>query len=82
MFFFEKILDRISVSNYKHNIILKGGLLLFSIIGEDMRTTKDMDASLKSITLQKENIDEIFHEILSIDLQDNTHFEKIGRAHV
>ena len=75
MFFFEKILDRISVSNYKHNIILKGGLLLFSIIGEDMRTTKDMDASLKSITLQKENIDEIFHEILSIDLQDNTHFE-------
>ncbi len=75
MFFFEKILDRISVSNYKHNIILKGGLLLSSIIGEDMRTTKDMDASLKSITLQKENIDEIFHEILSIDLQDNTHFE-------
>ena len=39
MFFFERILDRISKSKYKYNIILKGGLLLSSIIGEDMRTT-------------------------------------------
>ena len=75
MFFFEKILDRVSISKYKHNIILKGGLLLSSIIGEDMRTTKDMDASLRSIALEKENIYEIFNEILSIDLKDNTHFE-------
>jgi len=75
MFFFEKILDRVSASNYKNNIILKGGLLLSSIIGEDMRTTKDMDASLRSIVLEKENIYEIFNEILSIDLNDDTYFE-------
>lgn len=75
MFFFEKILDRISVSKYKYNIILKGGLLLSSIIGENLRTTKDMDASLKSISLDKENIYEIFKDILSIDLNDNTYFE-------
>lgn len=75
MFFFEKILDRISVSQYKHNIVLKGGLLLSSIIGENMRTTKDMDVSLKSIVLEKENIYKIFNEILSIDLKDNIHFE-------
>lgn len=42
MFFFERILDRISISKYKDNIILKGGLLLSSIIEEDMRTTRDM----------------------------------------
>ena len=53
MYFFEHILDRISKSKYKHNIILKGGLLLSSIIGNDERTTKDMDASLKSIVLEK-----------------------------
>ncbi len=35
MFFFERILERISISRYKDNIILKGGLLLSSIIGED-----------------------------------------------
>lgn len=77
MFFFEKILDRVSISKYKNNIILKGGLLLSSIIGEDMRTTKDMYASLRSIVLEKEHICEIFNEILSIDLNDNTYFEII-----
>ncbi|MGI6329255.1 MAG: nucleotidyl transferase AbiEii/AbiGii toxin family protein [Bacilli bacterium] len=44
MFFFEHLLKRISKSKYKNMIILKGGLLLSSIIGEDSRTTKDMDA--------------------------------------
>lgn len=75
MFFFEKILERISKSNYRHNIILKGGLLLSSIIGDDERTTKDMDATLKSMPLEKENIESIFKEILSIDLDDKVTFE-------
>lgn len=75
MFFFEKILERISKSNYRHNIILKGGLLLSSIIGDDERTTKDMDATLKSMPLEKENIESIFKEILSIDLEDKITFE-------
>ena len=75
MFFFEKILERISKSNYRHNIILKGGLLLSSIIGDDERTTKDMDATLKSMPLEKENIENIFKEVLNIDLEDNVAFE-------
>lgn len=75
MFFFEKILERISKSNYRYNIILKGGLLLSSIIGDDERTTKDMDATLKSMPLEKENIESIFKEILNIDLEDNVAFE-------
>ena len=75
MFFFERILDRISRSKYKDNFILKGGLLLSSIIGENMRTTKDMDATLKSISLEKENILSIMSEILNIDVKDNVSFE-------
>ena len=43
-YMFERILERISKSAYKGQIILKGGLLLTSIIGDDERTTKDMDA--------------------------------------
>ena len=77
MFFFERILDRISKSNYKNNIILKGGLLLSSIIGEDMRTTKDMDATLKSIPLEKENILSIMNEILNLLVHYNVFFEII-----
>lgn len=75
MFFFERILERISISRYKDNIILKGGLLLSSIIGEDMRTTKDMDATLKSVLLERSNILNIMNEILALPLNDSVKFE-------
>ncbi len=42
MFFFEHVLMRIEKSKYKDNIILKGGVLLSSLLGCDMRTTKDI----------------------------------------
>lgn len=70
MFFFEHVLMRLEKSKYRDNIILKGGVLLSSIIGSDMRTTKDIDATLKSIPLNEETIRNIFEEILSIDIED------------
>jgi len=75
MYFFEHILDRLSRSKYKHNIILKGGLLLASIIGNDERTTKDLDATLKSLPLEKESVKEIISNILNIDIDDNITYE-------
>lgn len=77
MFFFERLLERIEKSKYKNNIILKGGLLLSSIIGEDLRTTKDMDATLKSIPLEKDNVQKIITEIILIPLDDNVTFKII-----
>ena len=75
MYFFEHILERLSKSKYKGNIILKGGLLLSSIIGDDERTTKDMDATLKSIPLEKDKVIEIVTEILNIKIDDNIDFK-------
>ncbi len=75
MYFFEHILERLSKSKYKHNIILKGGLLLSSIIGDDERTTKDMDATLKSLPLEKDNVIEIITEILNVRVDDGIKFE-------
>lgn len=75
MFFFEHVLMRLEKSKYKDNIILKGGVLLSSIIGSDMRTTKDIDATLKSISLNEESIRNIFEEILSIDIDDGFTFK-------
>ncbi len=74
MFFFEHVLMRLAVSKYKDNVILKGGVLLSSIIGNDMRTTKDIDATLKSIPLNINTIEKIFNEILSIELNDGVKF--------
>lgn len=75
MFFFEHVLMRLQKSKYRDNIILKGGVLLSSIIGEDLRTTKDIDATLKSLWLNINSIRKIFEEILSIDIDDNVNFE-------
>ncbi len=78
MFFFEHVLMRLEKSKYKDNIILKGGVLLSSIIGEDLRTTKDMDTTLKSLPLNIDSIKNIFDSILSIDINDNVNFEIVS----
>ncbi|HOZ54385.1 MAG TPA: nucleotidyl transferase AbiEii/AbiGii toxin family protein [Bacilli bacterium] len=78
MFYFERILERISISKYKGQIILKGGVLLSSIIGIDERTTRDMDATLKGIFVSREKVIEIFSEILNIKLDDCVKFKIIN----
>lgn len=78
LFYFERILERISISNYRGQIILKGGLLLTSIIGNDERTTKDMDATLKGISLTKNDVEKVFNEILHIDIDDGVSFQIIS----
>ncbi len=75
MFFFDHVLMRLERSKYKENIILKGGVLLSSIIGNSLRTTKDIDASLKGKPLSLNNVRNIFSEILSIDIEDNVSFK-------
>ena len=78
MFYFERLLERISRSNYREEIILKGGVLLSSIIGGDERTTKDLDATLKGIPLTKDKIEIMFNEILNIKIDDGVLFELIN----
>ena len=75
MFFFEHVLMRLEKSKYKDNIILKGGVLLSSIIGSNMRTTKDIDDTLKSIPLNEKSVKTIFEEILSMDIEDGFNFK-------
>ena len=66
-YMFERILERLSISKYKNNFILKGGLLLSSIMGIDIRTTMDMDTCIKGISLNDEQLYKVLQEILSID---------------
>ena len=72
MFYFERLLERISKSKYRDGIILKGGVLLSSIIGDDERTTKDLDATLKGIPLTREKIEIIFKFIVLAEVGKNT----------
>ena len=74
-YMFERILERLSVSKYKNNFILKGGLLLSSIMGIDTRTTMDMDTCIKGIDLTDEQLYEVLQEILNIDVNDGVKFK-------
>lgn len=73
-YMFERILERLSVSKYKHNFILKGGLLLSSIMGIDTRTTMDMDTCIRGITLTDEELNSVLKEILDTKLEDGVEF--------
>lgn len=75
MFLFERILERLSVSQYKENFILKGGLLISSMIGITERTTMDMDTTVRGIPMEEEAITNIVKEIMAIDVGDGIVFE-------
>jgi predicted nucleotidyltransferase component of viral defense system len=66
----ERLLERISVSRYKNNFILKGGLLIAAMVGIDARSTMDMDVTIKGVPVSKESIKMMFDEILSVNVND------------
>ena len=75
MYFFERLLYRISISKYKFNFILKGGLLLSAIIGDERRTTSDMDTMIKGVDIESDELLKIIQEIINIETDDNISFE-------
>jgi predicted nucleotidyltransferase component of viral defense system len=69
-FMLERLLERISVSKFKETFVLKGGMLIASMVGISNRTTMDMDATLRDYPLSEDTIREIFSEICAIQLDD------------
>lgn len=76
-FMFERILERISLSKYNENFVLKGGLLLSAMLGINSRSTRDMDISIKGIDVSKEKMVQVLNEILSLDIGDGISFEMV-----
>ena len=74
-FMFEALLKRISLSKYKDNFIIKGGLLLSSIFGVNLRSTMDLDTTIKGLQLSKDTIIKVVNEIINIDINDNIKLE-------
>lgn len=78
MFLFERILERLAASKYHNNFILKGGLLISSMIGISERTTMDMDTTVRGIQMEEDEIVAAVNEILAIDVGDGIAFEYKG----
>ncbi|MDX9992862.1 MAG: nucleotidyl transferase AbiEii/AbiGii toxin family protein [Anaerolineales bacterium] len=67
----ERLLERIASSPYKEKFVLKGGLLIASLVGIDSRTTMDMDATVLGFPLSEETLENVLVEICAIQLDDD-----------
>lgn len=75
MFLFERIIDRLAASSFRDNFILKGGLLISSMIGIGERTTMDMDTTVRGIQMEEDEIVSAVKEIIAMDVGDGISFE-------
>ena len=62
-FMLERLLERVSVSEYKENFILKGGFLIAAMVGLDSRATMDMDATVKGIPVNENSVKNMFEKL-------------------
>ena len=70
----ERLLERISISKYQQNFILKGGFLIAAMVGLDTRATMDLDGTIKGMPVNEQTIREMFEEICKIELDDDVTF--------
>ena len=74
-YMFERLLVRLSVSTFKDKFVIKGGMLVASIVGLDNRATMDMDTTLKNLPLKPEAICNALQSIFDVALDDGVSFE-------
>ena len=78
----ERLLERISLSKYRNNFILKGGFLISAIVGLDTRATMDLDTTIKGVSLTHDKIKKIFEDICLVEIEDDIAFEIVGIADI
>ncbi len=71
----ERFLERLSLSPYQGNFILKGGILVSAMVGIDTRSTMDIDATIKNLPLSVESAESILAEIISVPIDDGVLFK-------
>ena len=70
IYLMERLLERVSLSKYRDNFVLKGGLLVSSLVGVDM----DVDTTVKSLPMNKKSVQKILEEIMAIEVEDGVSF--------
>lgn len=75
MFFMERILARLSQSEYATKFILKGGLLISSLLGVTERTTMDIDTTVTGLNMSESTIENAIRDVLSININDGITFQ-------
>lgn len=71
----ERFLERISLSEYKNNFVLKGGVLVASLVGLEFRSTMDIDTTIKGLNVSLPEIERIIQYVISIPIEDYVVFQ-------
>lgn len=75
IYMMERFLERMAASDYKENFIIKGGILVTSMLGVSMRSTMDIDTSIQNLKLSEKEALGIISKIVDIDLHDGVIFK-------
>ncbi len=70
LYMYDRFIERLAVSKYRDNFILKGGFYLSTLFGLESRFTKDIDTAIKDANFTKENIEKMIKSIIKIDIND------------
>lgn len=65
-----RFLFRLAKSDYKDKFVIKGGMLISSMIGIEQRATMDLDATLRHMQLEEDSIRDAFTKICSVPDDD------------
>ena len=79
-FIMERFLERIALSEYRNNFILKGGMLVAAVVGLETRATMDIDSTVRALPLSEEKAREIVEEIIGVEIDDGVSFS-ITKVH-
>ena len=75
IYMMERFLERLALSEYRDNFIIKGGILVTAMIGVAHRSTMDIDTSMKNLNLSAEDALRVVNQVKDIDLDDGVSFE-------
>ena len=78
LYMYDRFIERLSVSKYKDNFILKGGFYLSTLFGVENRTTMDIDTAFRNANFNEETIVKMIKEIVSIEIDDNAKLSYLG----
>lgn len=73
-FIMERFLERVALSPYRNNFILKGGMLVAAVVGLETRATMDIDTTVQSLPLTMEYARNVINEIIATDVPDGVSF--------
>ena len=74
----ERFIERIALSDFQDQMIIKGGLLISSIVGLDSRATMDIDMTLKGKPVNEAFILDYINKISRININDEVKFDVVS----